>query len=223
MMMSANRRGGVGRAGQAMVELAIFGAVGIAALAFLINVGMRLNYDQEIRMAAFRQALAAAHADNGTDQDAPGTVFHYILQRQAPNPGDGMMLLPRMRTEASAFVEWGDRFTFAFERSDFAHEDIGYKTQPLIVVRSDGQQVSYHQDDQLHDIVMGPLTFEAAQGIVNKSITTADVSGTITQTGAGSQLTSGGQTCTTTTLNTFDAGPPSVSSCVPTGAGAQPW
>ena len=223
MMMSANRRGGVGHAGQAMVEMAIFGAVGIAALAFLINVGMRLNYDQEIRMAAFRQALAAAHADNGTDQDAPGTVFHYILQRQAPNPGDGMMLLPRMRTEASAFVEWGDRFTFASEFSDNLPDNTGYKTQPLIVVRSDDQQVSYHQDDQLNDIVMGPMTFQAAEGIVNHSTTKATVNATIIQSGAGSQLTSGGQTCTTTKLNTWDSGPPSVGSCVPTGAGAQPW
>ncbi len=223
MMMSANRRGGVGHAGQAMVEMAIFGAVGIAALAFLMNVGMRLNYDQEIRMAAFRQALAAAHADNGTDQDAPGTVFHYILQRQAPNPGDGMMLLPRMRTEASAFVEWGDRFTFASEHSDNLPDNTGYKAQPLIVVRSDNQQVSYHQDDQLNDLVMGPMTFKAAEGIVNNSTTTATVNGTIRQSGAGSQLTSGGQTCTTTKLNTWDSGPPAIGSCVPTGAGAQPW
>src|SRR3989338_5082023 len=83
------------RNGQALVELAVFGSILLAALGFLLRVGMKMNYDQEIRMATFRRALAAAHADNGTDQDAMAVLYYYMSDRQMPDPGDGMMSLPR--------------------------------------------------------------------------------------------------------------------------------
>src|SRR3989338_1385595 len=114
-MTTANERG------QALLELAIFGMVALASLGFLIRVGMQMNYDQEIRMAAFRRALAAAAAYNGTTQDAIAATYHYASDRQMPNPSDGLISLPRSRTEASAFVEWGDRLTFA--RQDYAGGD----------------------------------------------------------------------------------------------------
>ena len=125
-MTTANQRG------QALLELAIFGMVAIAALGFLIRVGMQMNYDQEIRMAAFRRALAAAAADNGTNQDALAVTYYYASDRQMPNPTDGLMTLPRTRTEASAFVEWGQRLTFAHQDYERGDETIGQATQQKI-------------------------------------------------------------------------------------------
>src|SRR3989338_10090923 len=98
-------------------------------------------------MAAFRRALAAAAADNGTTQDALAVTYHYASDRQMPNPTDGLMTLPRTRTEASAFVEWGQRLTFAHEDTSGANEDTGRATSQKIIVRSNGAEQTFRQND----------------------------------------------------------------------------
>ncbi len=199
-MTCANRHG---QAGQALLELAIFGAVALAALGFLIRIGLEMNYDQEIRMAAFRRALAAASSDNGTDRDAMGTVFHYIADRRMPNPTDGFMSMPRSRTEASAFVEWGDRLSFATELQ--GNSDLGYNTQALMAVRSDGSELTYRQADVPDDASFSggdvDMRLLAFSGIETQSTTTNNESGTITQGGGGSSVSSCTSTSSNTTLN----------------------
>ena len=199
------------QAGQALLELAIFGAVALAALGFLIRVGMQMNYDQEIRMAAFRRALAAAGADNGTDHDALGTVVYQIANRRMPNPTDGFMSMPRSRTSASASVEWGDRLSFAAEVP--GNPDIGYSTQPLIVVRSDGTELTYRQSDLPDDAAFAggdvsdaDIRWIAFKGVETESWTTNTQSGTITQNGGGGSVGSCTDTSATTTLNSTKYG-----------------
>ncbi len=83
--------------GQALVELAIFGSVMLGALAFLVRVGMTWNFQQEVRIASFRRALATSHNDDakmrGIDgeaetewstgvHDAVATTFLAISDRQ---------------------------------------------------------------------------------------------------------------------------------------------
>lgn len=170
-MISADARRG--RKGQALVELAIFGAVMLGALSFLIRVGMAWNFEQDIRMSSFRRALAAGAADNaasgdfrGGYEDAVATTFHQIANRQLPNPRDATMSLPRMRTEASAFVEWGNRLTFAnitdANEDNVADGGIGRETQQKIIVRSDGEEIVLRQEDV-------PASMDSTKGNATKS------------------------------------------------------
>jgi len=176
------------RSGQAMLELAIFGVVAIAALGFLIRIGMQANYEQETRMAAFRRSLAAAVADDaaGPDgiigtaddiiaQDARATTAHVISHRQMPTPSDGYAAMPRMRSEASAFVVWGDRLTFSYmvDADEDGYPDLvditgdlkpdpvdeGQKTRQQIIVRVDESEVSFRQDHfyGLNEITTGKI------------------------------------------------------------------
>jgi hypothetical protein len=163
------------------LELAVFGGLALGALTVLIGAGMMANYKQEIRMATFRRALAAAAADNGTDQDAMGVAFHYMSDRQMPDPQDGFMSLPRVRTEASAFVEWGDRLSFAAASR--------YRTQPRIIVRLNNVEEEVRQSD------IGGATLMVTDGTLQNTS-----GGQITQTNGRSAL--GSSTTTTSTAST---------------------
>lgn len=200
--------------GQALLEFAIFGVVTLAALGFLIRVGMTMNFDQEIRMAAFRRALAAAHAENSTDQDAMAVAYHYMSDRQMPNPTDGFMSLSRTRTESSAFVEWGDRLTFAYEIQ--GNDAAGRKTQPRVVVRSNNVEQEFRQNDFPDD---EDGLGEAFRGVVSEATTTNDSKATLSQTVVGASLASTTTTCSDTTLNTKSSD--HIGSCV-SGGGRWP-
>ena len=170
--------------GQALLELAVFGASALAAIGFLIRVGLRMNYDQEVRMAAFRRAMAAAGADNGTDQDAMGTLFYYASSRQMPNPGDGYTSLTRDRSEASGFVEWGNKLSYAFESDNIIpmspDSDMGRKTQPLIVVRQDHTEKAFRQDDIPDDESLPAGDAEIGLGAFHGVVTKSDMTNTVT-------------------------------------------
>ena len=214
--------------GQALLELAVFGALALAALGFLIRVGMSMNYDQEVRMAAFRRALAAAHEDNGTDKDAVATLYYMINNRQMPNPSDGHMTLPRGTSEASAFVEWGDRLTMSYDKdaNKTSVSPLGRETQPRIIVRSDNAEREFRQEDFPDDEVLvnnddGTVTHIAFRGIVSKATMTNTSNATIVQTATNTSLQSGTTTCSTTTLNT--KAQDTIGSCVNGGAGTVNW
>jgi len=222
--MTANRKRSP-EAGQALLELAVFGSLALAALGFLVRVGMRMNYDQEVRMAAFRRALAAAHEDNGTDKDAVATLYYVINNRQMPNPSDGHMSLPRDSSQASAFVEWGDRLTEAY-KTKVDGSPLGRQTQPRIIVRSDGVQREFRQEDFPDNVTLVDnndvsVTKVAFRGIVSKSTVTNTSNATIVQTATGTSLQSGTTTCSSTTLNT--KAQDTIGSCVGGGAGTVNW
>ncbi len=199
------------------MELAVFGAVALAALGFLIRIGMKMNYDQDIRMAAFRKGLAAARADNGTNQDSLGVVYHYIANRQMPNPTDGFMTLPRTRTEATAFVEWGDRFTMAYRAPIPGSLENGRKTTTRYVVRSDGVEQTFRGSDFPYDYVFAGRAVDSFEGIVREFSTTNTTSGGINYDPGGTSAGSTTTTCATSTVNT-NAGD-TVGSCLTASTG----
>ena len=181
--------------GQALLELAIFGMVALVALGFLVRLGMQMNFDQETRMGAFRRALAAARADDGTPQDAMAVGYYYVSDRQMPNPSDGFQSLPRNRSEASAFVEVGNRLTFAFEDHNNPNALDGRKTQPRFVVRVNGAEKSFRQND-FADPSAGALPgLVSLSGITTKSQVTNSSCATLGQNQSGSSLNSGTSTC----------------------------
>jgi hypothetical protein len=212
-----------------MVEMAVFGAIALAALGFLIRVGLRMNYEQEIRMAAFRRALHAAHSDDarhGTPgQDAVGVLYHYIAHRQLPDVEDGFAAMPRVRTEADAFVIWGDNLTFAHSDDDPATLE-GRNTQERIVVRSDDSVIDLRAEDFPTDAT-APFASTATRGLIKRggagdpswtlANTSSSCDGGLVQRhhGAGDVTTS---VCTTTStsattrLNTIGGAPDSISS-----------
>ena len=108
--------------GTALTELAIFGGICIAAIGFLMRVGMQMNYSQEIRMAAMRRCLHGALGDDGTWQDAVATTAFINLDRIQPNVSSSFDFI-RQLTYASANCVAGDRLTFAHQRSDHALGD----------------------------------------------------------------------------------------------------
>lgn len=174
----ANRIGPRGRAraarrhaGTALSELAIFGMVALAALGFLLRVGMTMNYAQEVRMGAFRRCLAAAYEDDHTFNDAVGTTVHYVLNRRMPNPTDGFMTMPRTRTEASCFAEVGDRLTFAFM------DDTGFGAgKPVVAVNSDGNARTFPYQDFRYQsgwLVNGAGTMNSGTGQQQQARATA--------------------------------------------------
>lgn len=195
--------------GTALLELAVFGMVTMAALGLLIRIGMQANFDQEVRMGAFRRALAAASADDllpngprGDKQDALSVSYYYMLDRQMPNPTDGFLSLTRNRSHASAFVERGRWLTFAFE--DANDPEIGQRTHPRTLVRLNDQEQSFRDNQFPCDATMGVTCHGAAanfnqanEGIIRESWTTnlqSPGSTTISQTEGGS-----GVSTTTTT------------------------
>ncbi len=189
------------------------GVVCLAALGFLIRIGMKANYDQEIRMAAFRRALKAAEVDNGTDQDSLGTLYHYIAARQMPDPNDGFLTLPRGRTEASAFVEWGDRLTMAYGDGDPAIDTSkGRLTQERILVNNNGNEQEFRSEDfqesgTFSDGIGPPVVVTAIPRLIDTYTVTNTAGGTtITQTTGGSVFTgSSAATSDSTCVNTQGA------------------
>lgn len=136
--------------GTALLELAVFGGLTLAALGLLIRIGMQANFDQEIRMGAFRRALAAAAADDhrgpqGDTQDAMSVSYYYMLDRQTPNPSDGFLSLNRARSHASAFVERGRWLTFGYEAP--GDPEAGQRTHPRVLVRLNDQEQRFRDND----------------------------------------------------------------------------
>lgn len=202
------RRALVNERGQALLELATLGIVAIAALGFLIRVGMQANFDQEVRMGAFRRALAAADAANhrnATPSDALAVGYYYVLDRQMPDPADGFMGMSRNRSQASAFVEWGDHLTFAYEPSNIRKDGDTYqfapqgrKTQPLFIVRQNEKVRQFRQIDFSNKEIRDGEGVGDSRGFAQGYTMKNTVNGTVTQgPGAG-----GANTTTTTTTKT---------------------
>lgn len=90
--------------GQALVELAIFGAFVIMLLGTLINYGLNYDYQQQARMAAFREGLRSAGADLH-NLDAPVSRSQLLIQdRHIPNPADPFGVGPVVPATSQAGV-----------------------------------------------------------------------------------------------------------------------
>ena len=139
--------------GQALTELAVFGSVALAALAFLIQIGLQMNYQQEIDQNTFRRALQAArdewNDDNSMDPESHSVQYYQFRNRELPDPNEGFAIMPRTMTQANATVLWGKWKTF-LEAGDRSSE-------PKIITTID-------DTDQLETAFRGEKPYTASSG-----------------------------------------------------------
>lgn len=80
-------------AGQALLELAIFGSLVIMLLGVLVSYGLRFGFQQEAQQEAFREAYKGARAWGECPEDEtcdkPSAVSYTVIKdRHIPNPSD---------------------------------------------------------------------------------------------------------------------------------------
>lgn len=148
-------------------------------------------------------------------------THHAIADRQMPNPTDGFMSLPRSRTEASAFVEWGNRLTFAYEDPSSPNAPGGRQTQPRTVIRLNGAEESYRQNDFPETTVGGGTISGAFNGTVTKHELRNNSGGTIDQDEDKTWVSTGTTTTYSTDVN-LKGGPHTISSGIG-GGGSANW
>ena len=85
--------------GQALVELAIFGAIFILILGSLLSYGLRYNFQQQVSMTAFRRALKIA-----SDPERGSGAYMMITEKHIPNPSDMYGIGDKTAITASASV-----------------------------------------------------------------------------------------------------------------------
>lgn len=72
---------GMRKKGQAIVEMAIFGSILIFILGLLAQLGLRMGFQQDTMMQAFRRALTAAHKVSiGANPSPPSSIGYTYLQ-----------------------------------------------------------------------------------------------------------------------------------------------
>jgi hypothetical protein len=93
----------INRKGQSLIELASFGTILILCLAFLIEYGMRANYEQNMQMQVFRRAMRAAFYKTGPASSVSLTM---TKDKASPDPRDQWGFVERKPVSASAVVTW---------------------------------------------------------------------------------------------------------------------
>jgi len=123
--------------GQALLEFAILGSLALFALAFLIQIGLRVNFQQEVEQQTFRRTLAKA--DSYSTIEPVSVQYQEFWDRQVPSPGDGFAVMPRTYTEANATVVWGTFLSFTADQDR--------RSQPLTVVSVNGVERDFREED----------------------------------------------------------------------------
>lgn len=174
--------------GQALIEFAILGSLGLLALAFLIQIGLRANYQQEMEQHAFRRALAAAQAEGDTESQS--IQVQAFRDRQVPNPSQGFAIMPRTLSSGAGTVTWGELLTLLDDARD---------SQPRIIVELNDARREFRSEDLKKD--------EPLIHFIHKTL---DSQGTMTQDNAGSDLDT--STTETTDLEFNTKSPSTLSS-----------
>lgn len=98
---------------QALIELAVFGAVLLGALGFLLTYGMSSNYSDSLNMQAFRHALQKAYDARRTYYNSQVIVMDY----KAPPQAQGANIIPSFSPSIASssavlsndlMMEWDD-------------------------------------------------------------------------------------------------------------------
>ncbi len=196
-LRSAFVKGYATSSGQALVELAIIGSISLLAMAFFIQVGLRMNYDQEITQNSFRRALLFAKCEGDEKEptnwcsrrvpfevnlgdESQAIAYNRFRNRRMPNPSVGFGVKPTTLISSRATVTWGERLTFLGNDSD---------SEPRVVVKLN--------DDPPRLLRSGDFRNPSApfRSIEKRT----DASGTVSQGTSGSTLIA--QTTETTTIN----------------------
>ncbi|MCI0529741.1 MAG: hypothetical protein L0Y56_20050 [Nitrospira sp.] len=178
----------VTRRGQALMEFTIVGAIALLALTFLIQIGLRANFQQEIDQQSFRRAMQISQSGiEDDDTESQAIVFHNIRHRQTPDPSAGLGFMPRVPSQGGGVVTWGEWLTFLADDED---------SQPRIVVQLNKTRAEFRSGG-----------FPDNQPFATRIANTTDRSGTIDQTGSGGGIaTSLSQDQTDTTQMTLSNG-----------------
>lgn len=101
---SQSKENRAGQKGQSLVEVAVFGSFLLLVLGFLLSQGLQYNYQQEVKMEAFRRALRTAAAssiskDHGVDVRKD---VHF------PDPSDMFALGQRQVVRSSSAILWSN-------------------------------------------------------------------------------------------------------------------
>jgi hypothetical protein len=94
----------MGHKGQSLVEVAVFGAFLLMVLGFLLNAGMSYNYQQEVKMEAYRRAMQMA-AQSSTPK---GQVVQVVKDVHFPDPSDMFALGSREAIQSAGSVFWSN-------------------------------------------------------------------------------------------------------------------
>lgn len=180
------------RRGQALIEVAVLGSLALLALTLLIQLGLRMNYQQELQQNAFRRALITAK--NEGDDESQAVQYNYFRNRRLPNPSEGFGITPRVLAQGSGTVTWGEWLTYL--------ENDDPDSEPRIIVSLDDQSSLDRRSGDFPD--HQPLISR-----VDKDLTG---SAEITQDNAGSTLTADSNEHTEMTLSNGEQ----LSSDVPT-------
>ena len=176
--------------GQAMIEFAIIGSTSLLALAFLIQIGLRMNYQQEIEQQTFRLALRRAQ-DEG-DKESQAILYQHIRDREIPEPSSEPTIMPRTSTQASSAVTWGEWLTFLADDRD---------SQPRVVVHVNDTRADDFRSGDFEGGKEGvkkdaPKDAPLVSAIHNQFTST----GQLTQASGASSLSSSSSASTTVTL-----------------------
>ena len=100
------------KSGQSLVELASFGTILLLCVSMLIQYGMRANYQQNLKMQAFRKAMQAAYVNSGPASSATLTM---LQDKPIPNPHDTWGFAERVPVSAGDSVVWDVNLSALYE------------------------------------------------------------------------------------------------------------
>jgi len=146
----------------------------------MIQIGLRMNYQQEIEQQTFRRALRVAK--NEGDEESQAIQYQHFRDRQVPNPSQGFAIMPRTTSQASASVTWGEWLTYLSDDRD---------SQPRIIVHLNDTQREFRSEDLKKD-----------EPLVHRIDKTIASTGQIQQSNSASKLNTQTTEQTTMTLNT---------------------
>lgn len=185
--------------GQAFIEMAIFGSIALIAMGFLIQVGLGMNYQQELDENTFRRALLMAKCESSDhkpnnwcgsvgsingDGESQATVFTQLRDRQIPSPSLGYGIMPRSMVTSSATATWGQRLTFLDDSRD---------SEPRLVVKVNDRPAEMLRSSDIQDDMIKNI---------DKHF---DAEADYTQTNGGVTLVTSTTTTTDVTLGTSDS------------------
>lgn len=163
------------RRGQALIEFAIIGSLGLLAMAFLIQMGLRMYYQQELEQQTFRWALRTARNLDEPSRRGPESVsFVHLRNRQVPDPSDGFAMMPRVATQAQSTVTWGRFLTFQTDDRE---------SKPRLVLRVDDAEVWFPTEEipEGAPLIRGISTTTRARGTSSQTNAASALSTTTTQ------------------------------------------
>lgn len=93
---------------QSLTELAIFGGLLLLVLSYFVSWGIRLNYQQDVQMRAFRMALASVVTEGELRPDAEATVA-VIEDKLVPDPRNMVGKGDLITVSGQGNVIWGNQ------------------------------------------------------------------------------------------------------------------